>query len=273
MSKRVLVINDLSGFGNTSLMAIIPTLYSFGLKLNVLPTSLLTANTCFEDYQMMATDDIMQKSLVHWQALKLEFSAIYSGFLANTAQVQIVLDVIAAFGGEDCLILIDPVMADDGELYSCYDESIIPAMRKLVAKADIISPNYTEACFLANVPCRKRCSEENLQELCQRLHRLGTPELVITSVPHEGGGHAVLYSAGEAFKLFETEYIPCFYTGTGDIFSTLMVVYRLQAMDIHEAITLATQLIHDAIELSQTAGQPGAEGVLWERILCRKNLK
>ncbi|MCB5287071.1 MAG: pyridoxine kinase, partial [Candidatus Cloacimonetes bacterium] len=91
MNKRVLVINDLSGFGNTSLMAIIPTLYSFGLSLSVLPTSLLSSNTCFAGYQKMDTDDFMRQSLAHWQALKLEFSAIYSGFLANAAQVQIVL--------------------------------------------------------------------------------------------------------------------------------------------------------------------------------------
>ncbi len=272
MSKRVLAINDLSGFGNTSLMAIIPTLYSFGLALSVLPTSLLSANTCIEGYQMMETNDFMRKSLAHWQALKLEFSAIYSGFLANADQVQIVLDAIDAFAGEDCLVLIDPVMADGGELYNCYDESMIQAMRTLVARADIISPNFTEACFLADLPHLQKCTERDLQELCAKLHKLGAKELVITSVPHAKFSNAVLYSNTQDISIFKTEYIPCFYTGTGDIFSTLMLAYRLQSMDIHEAISRATQSIHNAIELSQAANQPGAEGVLWEQILCRSNL-
>lgn len=272
MDKRVLVINDLSGFGNTSLMAIIPTLYSFGLALCVLPTSLLTANTCFVDYHMLGTDDFMRQSIAHWQALKMEFSAIYSGFLANTEQVDIVLHAIDTFADEDCLVLIDPVMADGGELYSCYGESMIHAMRRLVARADIISPNYTEACFLADVPCRQECTDASLQELCARLHKLGAKELVITSVPHAKFSNAVLYSNRQDISIFKTEYIPCFYTGTGDIFSTLMLAYRLQSMDIHEAISRATQSIHYAIELSQTANQPGAEGVLWEQILCRSNL-
>jgi pyridoxine kinase len=267
-----MVINDLSGFGNTSLMAIIPTLYSFGLALSVLPTSLLTANTCFADYHMQGTDDFMRESLAHWEALKMEFSAIYSGFLANTQQVDIVLDAIDTFGGKDCLVLIDPVMADSGELYSCYGESMIHAMRRLVARADIISPNYTEACFLAEVHCQQKCTDSGLQELCARLHKLGAKELVITSVPHEKWDNAVLYSNGTELELFKCAYIPCFYTGTGDIFSTLMLAYRLQAMDIHEAINRATQSIYHAIELSQIAGQPGAEGVLWEKILCRADL-
>lgn len=272
MNKRVLVINDLSGFGNTSLMAIIPTLYSFGLKLAVLPTSLLSANTCFDGYQMMETDDFMRASIAHWQALKLRFSAIYSGFLANAAQVQIVLEAIDTFGGEDCLVLIDPVMADHGTLYSCYDQSMILAMRALVARADIISPNYTEACFLADIPCQKECSERNLQALCSRLHLLGVKELIITSVPYEEGKNAVLYSKDQDFELIKSAYLPCFYTGTGDIFSTLMLAYRLQSMDIREAIVRATKTIYHAIELSQAAGQDGKEGVLWERILCQKDL-
>lgn len=267
------MINDLSGFGNTSLMAIIPTLYSFGLKLAVLPSSLLSANTCFDGYQKMDTDDFMRQSIAHWQELGLDFSAIYSGFLANTGQVQIVLDAIAAFGGEDCLVLIDPVMADDGALYSCYDESMIHAMRALVAKADLISPNYTEACFLADLPCRPLCQKSCLQELCEKLHRLGAKELVITSVPFAEGGHAVLYSDGNDFELFKNDYIPCFYTGTGDIFSTLMLAYRLQSMDIHEAIGRANKAIYRAIEISQKAGQAGAEGVLWEQILALENPK
>ncbi|MCB5264720.1 MAG: pyridoxamine kinase [Candidatus Cloacimonetes bacterium] len=271
MDKRVMVINDLSGFGNTSLMAIIPTLYSFGLALCVLPTSLLTANTCFADYHMQGTDDFMRQSIAHWQALKMEFSAIYSGFLANTEQVDIVLHAIDAFADEDCLVLIDPVMADGGELYSCYDESMIQAMRRLVARADIISPNYTEACFLADVPCRQKCTDASLQELCAKLHKLGAKELVITSVPYEKESNDVLYSSGQDFELFKTAYLPCFYTGTGDIFSTLMVAYRLQAMDIREAISRATKTIYKAIELSQAAGQSGAEGVLWEQILCQKS--
>jgi len=272
MNKRVLVINDLSGFGNTSLMAIIPTLYSFGLKLCILPTSLLSANTCFEGYQKMDTDDFMRQSLAHWQALKLEFSAIYSGFLANAAQVQIVLSAIDTFAQEDCLVLIDPVMADHGKLYSCYDQSMIQAMRHLVARADIISPNYTEACFLADLPYGQKCTGQDLQKLCERLHKLGAKELIITSVPHEKWDNAVLYSSGAELELFKCAYIPCYYTGTGDIFSTLMLAYRLQAMDIHEAINRATQSIYHAIELSQIAGQPGAEGVLWEKILCRADL-
>ncbi|MCB5254972.1 MAG: pyridoxamine kinase [Candidatus Cloacimonetes bacterium] len=271
MDKRVLVINDLSGIGNTSLMAIIPTLYSFGLKLAVLPTSLLSANTCFDGYQKMDTDDFMRKSLAHWQDMKLKFSAIYSGFLANTAQVQIVLDAIDTFADEDCLVLIDPVMADDGALYSCYDVSMIHAMRSLVARADIISPNYTEACFLADLPCQKKSTERQLGQLCQKLHTLGAKELIITSVPDEEGNKAVLYSADQDFELIKSAHLPCFYTGTGDIFSTLMLAYRLQSMDIREAIARAVKTIYHAIELSQAAGQIGAEGVLWERVLCQKN--
>jgi pyridoxine kinase len=272
MNKRVLAIHDLSGLGNTSLMAIIPIMYRFGLKVCALPTSLLSANTCYEGYRMLDTGAFMQQCLEHWQQMKLRFAAIYSGFLAGKEQVDTVLSAIDSFGKERCLIVIDPVMGDNGELYSCYDESMILAMRTLVARADIICPNYTEACFLAGKDLTEIRDEAALHRLCRDLHALGSKEVIITSVPRQNGDSEVVYSAAmnATPQHFPYKYLPCFYTGTGDIFSALMVAYRLRKVAIGQAIPRAIELIYHAIELSQKNSQPGAEGVNLEQILCQE---
>lgn len=271
MNKRVLAIHDLSGVGNTSLMAIIPLMYRFGLKVCALPTSLLSANTCYEGYRLLDTRDFMQQCLDHWQQLNLKFAAIYSGFLASSAEVDIVLSAIARFAHPDCLIAIDPVMADNGELYGCFDESMIPATRRLIAKADIIFPNYTEACLLAGMdPCTDP-DPISLNELCHALLDLGSKEVIITSVPAAQDSCEVLYLASKKAKPkhYPCKFIPAFYTGTGDIFSALMVAYRLRQVDIDLAIPQAIELIHDAIALSLKNKQPSAEGVNLEQILCQ----
>jgi len=163
-------------------------------------------------------------------------------------------------------------MGDNGELYSCYDESMVLAMRKLVARANIICPNYTEACFLAGKKPTAPKDETTVHKLCQDLHALGSKEVIITSAPGQDEDSEVIYSAAmnATPQHFPCKYLPCFYTGTGDIFSTLMVAYRLRNVAIGQAIEQAIKLIYHAIELSQQNHQPGAEGVNLEQILCRE---
>ena len=45
------------------------------------------------------------------------------------------------------LRIVDPAMADNGNLYYGFDDEFVSAMAKLCTTADIILPNITEACF------------------------------------------------------------------------------------------------------------------------------
>jgi len=269
MNNKVLAINDLSGFGNTSLMALIPLLYKYGLEVCALPSSLLSSNTCFPGYQLLATDVFMKDCLKHWQELGMEFGAIYSGFLGNPQQVDTVLEPIETLAITETLVLIDPVMADNGELYPCYDEHMILAMRRLIAKADIITPNFTEACFLAGIDPRDDAGEECFNTICNKLHDLGACELIITGAPGVKDGCNIIYSASPNTQLqsYACQYIPCFFTGTGDIFSTLMLVYMLKGIPRPEAITKAADFIYNAINHSLAKGRDGRAGVLLQDIL------
>jgi pyridoxine kinase len=159
-------------------------------------------------------------------------------------------------------------MADDGELYACYDPSMIKAMRALIAKADIISPNFTEACFLADLDPHEADRSGFMQELCDALHSLGAKEVIITSTPTPEG-HAVLYSAGYGAMPQSHPYlhIPCYYTGTGDIFSTLVLAYTLKGVGRDQAITLATGFISRVIQYSVERGRDGRAGVLLHEML------
>lgn len=49
------------------------------------------------------------------------------------------------------LILVDPVFADNGELYCEMTEQHISNFKKLMEVSDIITPNITEACMLTGV--------------------------------------------------------------------------------------------------------------------------
>lgn len=268
MTHKILAIHDLSGYGNTSLMAIIPLMYHFGIEVCALPSMLLSANTCFDGYQTLDTSSFMRQSLEHFKQLNMRFSAIYSGFLGNPEQVQTVLEAIDGFS-DTPLVMIDPVMADDGLLYSCYPNSMISAMRELVKKADIITPNFTEACFLANLPAPDNPDGGFSDELCRRLLALGPKELIITSYPGKENLKSILYLSQTMPEPvhFPYTHIPCFYTGAGDILSALILIYTLKGHERMNAIPKAAEFIQMAISHALARNRDGSAGVLLQELI------
>ena len=81
----------------------------------------------------------------HWQSLGLQFDALYTGYLGSFEQIELMKDFFTRFKGEDTVILIDPVMADNGKLYGGFAEDFPQGMAELCGMADIIVPNLTEA--------------------------------------------------------------------------------------------------------------------------------
>lgn len=273
MGNKVLAIHDLSGYGNTSLMAIIPLMYHFGIEVCALPSMLLSANTCFKGYKTLNCSEFIQDCLLHYEALEMKFNAIYSGFLGDSAQVETVLKAIDQFG-RDAVVLIDPVMADEGELYSCYDPSMITAMRTLIGQADIITPNYTEASFLADLDAANADDPGMWQTLCDKLHGLGAKEVIITSTP-SSSGHSILYSAGPhvGLQCFPYKHIPCYYTGTGDIFSTLILAAALMGIERPSSIRMAADFISRSIQYSLERGREGSAGLLLHELIAALEMR
>ena len=63
-------------------------------------------------------------------------------------QIDIVSDIFDIYKNKDTLILVDPVMADNGKLYASFSPDFPKGMARLVSKADAVVPNITEACFM-----------------------------------------------------------------------------------------------------------------------------
>ena len=159
MTKTVMVINDLSSFGNCSLTAAIAVLSAMGHRPCPLPTAVLSTHTgCFRGMARRDLTDFMKESIDHWRRLGLRFDAIYTGYLAEPAQGELLLELIeSARGSGDVFVLVDPAMGDDGALYHSIDPAMPGVMRELCRRADLITPNISEAFLL--------CGEEPRTEL------------------------------------------------------------------------------------------------------------
>ncbi len=268
--KNVLAIHDLSGFGNTSLMAVLPVMYHNRIGVYALPTGILSANTCYEGYECLDTTLFMERCLEHWKSIPIMPDAIYSGFLGGPEQVKIVQRAIKLFASKHRMVIIDPVLADEGELYSCYDQKMVLAMRDLIRQADIITPNYTEACMLSGIDYHEAHTADKLSRICRQLQSSGARCIIITSVPStdpKGSSVYLYHSETGSGKTFASEYLPYTYPGTGDIFCSMIVADIMNGIDLSDAIENAIGFIKHAILESQKYLHDIRTGVVLEQAL------
>ena len=150
MQKKIAVINDISGFGRCSISVSLPIISYLGVQCCPVPTSIFSNHTGFPHFFFDDYTDRMPEYVDHWKRLGLAFDGIATGFLGSARQIQIVKEFIREFGRKKTQIIIDPVMGDNGKLYSTYSEEMCREMKKLIAHADIITPNLTECCKLTD---------------------------------------------------------------------------------------------------------------------------
>ena len=277
-TKKVAAIHDLSGFGRASLTAIIPTLSAMGIQVCPVPTAILSNHTGgFEKYSYVDLTDSMEEYISVWKELGLTFDCIYSGFLGSTKQISIVTDFIDYFGTEDNLVVVDPVRGDHGSLYSSFTESIIPVMRRLVQKADLITPNFTEAAFLlGKKECPESLTDDEAREWLLKLAEFGPQIVVITSVPdneHKENTNVIAYDKkSNMFWKVGCRYIPAAYPGTGDTFTSVVIGSLLQNDSLPVALDRGMQFISQCIKASYGFDYPKRNGVLLEKELGILNM-
>lgn len=268
---RVAAVHDLSCIGRCSLTVIMPLLSAMGIQVCPLPTAVLSSH--LGGFKEMAFCDFTERMVdfyQHWQKEGIEFDCIYSGFVASKEQMAVVQSFIAAFSANRPLVLVDPVMGDEGKLYSTYTPQMQDAMKELVAKADVITPNYTEACFLLGEPYQEAAQQPNMMEpWLERLAEMGPEKVVLTGV-RAADDH--LFNMGYDRRLkrhwrVAARRIPAHYPGTGDAFASVLAGALLKGDSLPEAMQRATEFVSLAVKLTHKAGTPQREGVLLEKAL------
>ena len=279
---RVAAIHDLSCFGRCALTVIIPTLSVMGLQCIPVPTALFSTHTGgFQNMHFIDLSDSMEGIADHFETLPLSFDALYSGFLGSARQIGIVSDFIDRFrcgAGKQARVLVDPVMGDDGRLYSTYTEELQAGMRRLCEKADIITPNLTEACFLTGTPWQDTTemsaydAEVFAGELAHKMSAFGASQIVITGVPCDDSigtyGLDATKATDQTFFSRVTRR-PKSFPGTGDIFASVLLGALMRGDDLYTATRAAADFVGEVIAYSQNCGEPTRDGVLLEPLLWK----
>ena len=267
--KKAVAIHDICGFGKCSLTLALPILSAAGIETSVLPTALLSSHTggLGAPFCLDLTNE-MKNIIAHWEKLDLKFDAVYCGYLSSPEQADIVADFIDCFKAEGGIALVDPAMADGGKLYGGINEDMPQKMKQLCHKADIITPNVTEAMLLLGEKIDKKISFEEAKIAAAQLSEMMDADVVITGLEKGDEIGALAHTqSGEEF----TSYFPKIdgkFHGTGDVFASALVAKLACQCPLRGALNAAGEFTHKVIENTAKHKSDERFGLKFEELLC-----
>lgn len=240
--KRIVTIQDISCVGKCSLTVALPVISACGVETAVIPTAVLSTHTAFPSFTFRDLTEEIAPVAENWKNAGLCFDAIYTGYLGSFRQIELMERFFTDFGTEDNLIFVDPVMADNGRMYAGFAPDFADHMARLCAKADIIVPNMSEACFMLHRDYMDGgYSEADVRALLRQLAGLGAKTAVLTGVSFEEGKIGVMaYDARKnGYFSYYTEKVPQSFHGTGDVFSSTCVGALMRGLPLEGALKTA----------------------------------
>lgn len=238
--KKILTIQDISCVGQCSLTVALPILSACGMETCILPSAILSTHTAgFSGFTFRDLTDDMPDIKNHWMRENIKFSAIYTGYLGSTKQIDYVKDILNTMGTPDCVRVVDPAMADNGKLYPAFDDEYVAAMRVLCSSADILIPNVTEACFLANVEYKETYDEDYIKLIFEKLADMGVKTTVLTGVSYAKDKTGVAIYQNGSISYYEHEKIAKGCHGTGDVYASAFTGALMNDKNVYEAAKIA----------------------------------
>ncbi len=279
MSKKIAVINDLSGFGRCSLTAAIPTISVMGVQPCPLPTAVLSAQTGFPSYYCDDYTEKMEHFRQEWEKMGVRFDGIYTGFVASETQIRRIFRFLDTFYRESTFLLVDPVMGDEGRVYKLFTPELLHRMKELALRADVVTPNLTELCLLTGADYgelgRMKGEKEITEaagELAEKLMESGPDTVVVTGIRFEDAqsgermiGNLAVDQSGRRLSAFP--YIGGSFSGTGDLFASIIAGGIARGDDIFRTMDLAGEFVERAMKDSAAEGVERNQGTNFEKYL------
>ena len=285
--KQILLINDVVGHSHVGMVAMLPILTYQGHSVFNLPTALVSNTLDYGHFNVMETTDYMRDTLPVWERLGFRFDAVCTGLMFSEEQARIVSDYCSRLRQQGTTVFVDPIMGDGGRLYNGITQRQVELMREMVGVADLTFPNYTEACYLADIPFRPEgMSRQEARSLLDSLAGLGARSVVVTSARVEGemcvigvindrGSHSSIPHSGldpesrrsrikcgmrgevprrgggvcqSHYFLLPYHEIPLAFHGTGDIFSAVLIGHLMNGEGLQESTQTAMTVVSRLID-------------------------
>lgn len=265
--KKIAAIHDLSGLGRSSLTVALPIISTLGIQCCPFPTAILSCQTNYPEFSFFDFTKEMNNYKYIWDKMNIEFDCIYSGFIGSESQIDIVIDFFNK--NKNSIIIVDPVMGDNGVIYDTYTDNLCNKVKSLVSHADIVIPNVTESFILTGqVYDEKKINLKFIEKLAKSISEIGPSKVVITGIVINDEICNLAYEkeTKETF-IIKTKYIKKHYCGTGDLFASIVSGMIVRGFDFKFTIQKASEFIYNTIKYTSQFDTDSNDGIMFEPFL------
>jgi pyridoxine kinase len=222
---KVLSLSSQVVWGPVGNTAAVPAMQERGHEVLQVPTILLSHHPGHGAPALQRTGAEVFAALlasVEGKGGLADCAAVFTGYFASAEQVVITAEMISRLRANNpaLMVLVDPVMGDDGRLYVA--DGIAAAIRdRLVPLASVITPNCFELGWLTGRPVH------DVDSAAAAARMLSVAEVVVTSVPVDASHLATLLlsaSGPHAKTSVRKPHVP---HGTGDYLAGAYLAARL----------------------------------------------
>lgn len=266
---KIAVINDFTGFGRCALSVEIPIISQMGIQCCGVPTSILSNHSAFSSFFFQDYTEHMKDYVEEWKKLGLQFEGILTGFYGSGEQIDIVKEFIKEFSHEKTVVVVDPIMGDNGKTYSTYTGKMCEKMKELAEYAHILTPNLTELCILSGNPYRGDYSYRDIGAMCRKVvSGRKDCKVVVTGIVH-GKSIVNLVYENNGYRLIRKKIVGENRCGTGDVFASVVAGKVVCGASLETAVKTAADFVSQCIVESDKIGIPKTDGVCFEKFLYR----
>ena len=121
----------------------------------------------------------------------------------------------------------------------------------LCAKADVLLPNITEACFLTGLEYKTEYDRAYIDSLLHALVALGAKAVVLTGVSYAEGKTGIVVYENGVYSYYEHCKIAGGCHGTGDVYASAFVGSLMHGKTMLDAARIAADYTVKCIENTQ----------------------
>jgi pyridoxine kinase len=142
-------------------------------------------------------------------------------------------------------------------------------MAILCEKADVITPNITEACILANENyIGEEITHEQALRLLEKLSLNQKRSVVITGISNKSSIESAVYDSKENDIFFaESAKSPITYPGTGDLFASILCGGITNEVSLKESAQFASDFISRAATFTSQFETDVNDGIAFESFI------
>lgn len=256
--KVSLIAEDFSALGRISMVSALSIFTALNLPTAALPTVILsTQSEGFGTPKALTTTTWLTQATAHWQQHdEVVYQAALIGYVGNVDSVVALNNLLVT--QKIKLVVVDPVMGDDGLLYPGFNVRYVEAIRKLAQIATILTPNLTELYLLAGQKYDAKPTKNKVTNLINIIKQNGiNAQIIVTGIENEHEIGLFYPDQNGAYQWYGFPKIVGHFYGAGDAFSATLCGYLVAGLTFETAVKTAVTGIYQSIVV--TANNPQAD--------------